>query len=56
LTLTHVVEHRDAARRLHDSPEAPAERGSKLGQSGGQAAVIRPVILRTIIAIDVLGL
>src|SRR2546428_1172757 len=53
LALTHVVEHRDAARCLHNSAEAPAERGSKLGQSAGQAAVIRPVVLRTIIAIDV---
>src|SRR5260221_8222783 len=26
--LTHVVEHRDAPRGLHDPPEAPAERAS----------------------------
>ncbi len=39
LTLTHVIEHRDAAWRLHDPPEAPAERRTKLGQTAGQAAV-----------------
>src|ERR1700693_245578 len=53
LALTHVVKHRDAVRRLHDAAEAAAERGSKLGQSAGQTAVIWPMVLRTIIAIDV---
>src|SRR5260370_11887843 len=53
LALTHVVEHRDAARCLYNSTEAPAERGSKLGQSAGQAPAIRPVCSRTIIALDV---
>src|SRR5216683_1334660 len=31
LPLAHVIEHRDAAGRLHDPAEAPAECGSKLG-------------------------
>ena len=38
LSLAYVVEHRDAARRLHDSPEADAIadciKGAKLGRSG----------------------
>jgi hypothetical protein len=44
LPLAHVVEHRDAAGCLYDSPGAPAERTlrqPKYGQPEGQAAVHR---------------
>src|SRR5258708_8028390 len=36
LPLTYVVEHRDAAWRLHDASEAPAIGGAELGQPPGQ--------------------
>src|SRR6266853_5846711 len=49
LSLTHVVEHRDAARRLHDPVRALA---SDSRQPGGQAADRRRAVLRTIMAID----
>src|SRR6266853_6521842 len=51
LPLTHVVEHRDAAGCLHNAAEAPAVRGSKFGQSAGQASVWQRAVLRTIMAI-----
>src|SRR6266853_74578 len=49
LSLTHVVDHRDAARRLHDPGRALA---SDPRQPGGQAADRRRAVLRTIMAID----
>ncbi len=52
LALTHVVEDRDAAWRLHDLAEAAAERGAKFGQPAGQAALGQRGILRTIVAIN----
>jgi hypothetical protein len=48
MALTHVVEHRDAAWRLHDSAEAVA---SDPWQSAGQAAFRRRALLRTVMAI-----
>src|SRR5262249_46792427 len=47
LPLTHVVEHRDAAGRLHDAAEAPAECGAELGQPARQAALRQTAVLRT---------
>src|SRR5439155_10246799 len=55
LSLTHVVEDRDATRRLHDPAEAPAERGAEFGQPGGQAALPQRHVLRGIVAIDAAG-
>src|SRR5437764_13047517 len=55
LPLTHVVEDRDAARRLHDPTEASTERGAKLGQPAGQAALPQRSVLRTILAIHARG-
>src|SRR6266446_1535620 len=52
LALIQVVEHRDAAGRLHDSAIASAEQASKIGQPAVQAAVCQPVVLRTIAAIE----
>src|SRR5215470_11600447 len=49
LSLAHVVEHRDAAWRLHDPVRALA---SDPRQPGGQAADRRRAVLRTIMAID----
>ena len=54
LPLTHVVEDRDAARRLHDPAEA-AGRASELGQPAGQAALRQRTVLRTIVAIHARG-
>src|SRR5580704_9857784 len=54
LALPDVVEDRDAARSLHDAPEA-AGRGSELGQSAGQAAIRQLAVLRTIMAIHARG-
>src|SRR6266576_5366205 len=54
LALTHVVEDRDATRRLHDPPEA-AVVGSKFGQPAGQAALRQRTVLRTIVAIHARG-
>src|SRR5882672_11026169 len=48
LALTDVVEHRDAARRLHDAAEAVA---SNPGQLRCQAAVRQRAVLRTVEAI-----
>src|SRR6266446_4310270 len=50
LTLTHVVEDGNAARRLHD-PAKAASGASKLGQPAGQAALRQGTVLRTVIAI-----
>src|ERR1700730_7541027 len=55
LPLTHVIEHRDAAGRLDDPAEAPAECGSKLGQPARQAALRQTAVLRTVIAIHAPG-
>src|SRR5262249_43809324 len=55
LPLTHVIEHRDAARRLHDPAKAPAECGSKLGQPARQAALRQTAVVRTIIAVHAHG-
>src|SRR6266702_7425736 len=52
LPLTHVVEDRDAAWCLHDSPEADV---AKLGQPPGQAALRQRGVLRTIVAIHARG-
>src|SRR5437867_3756904 len=46
---------RDRCGRLHNSPEGPAPRGSKFGQSAGQAANPQWAVLRTIIAIEARG-
>ena len=54
LALAHVVEDRDAARRLHDPAEA-AGRASELGQPAGQAALPQRAVLRTIVAIHARG-
>src|ERR1700722_18298215 len=54
LPLTHVVKHRDAARGLHDSPDA-AGGAAKLGQSAGQAALPQRTVLRTVVAIHAPG-
>src|SRR5262249_54377405 len=51
LPLTHVIEHRDAARRLNDPAEAPAECSSELGQPARQAALRQTAVLRTVIAV-----
>src|SRR6266849_1816249 len=50
LSLTNVVEDRDAARRLHDPAEA-ADPACKLRQPAGQAAVRWRTVLRPIMAI-----
>ena len=50
LALADVVEHRDAAGRLHDAAEA-AGRGAELGQPEGQAAVRQRAVLRTVMAV-----
>src|SRR5262245_22033289 len=55
LALTHVVEDRDAAWRLHDAAETPAERGTEFGQPGGQAALSQRHVLRAVVAIDAAG-
>src|SRR6266446_1293774 len=52
LPLTHVVEERDAAGCLHDSPEADV---AKLGQPAGQAALRQRSVLRTVLAIHARG-
>src|SRR5437763_14410855 len=54
LALSHVVEDRDAAWRLHDPAEASGH-GSKLGQPGGQAAIRQRAVLRAIMAIHAPG-
>src|SRR5262249_49512275 len=43
LALVHVVEDRDAARRLHDAAKAAAEQAAELGQPAAQAAVRQPI-------------
>src|SRR5262249_12630576 len=50
LALTDVVEDGDAARGLHDAAEA-ANTAAELRQPGGQAAVGRRAILRTLMAV-----
>src|SRR5436190_12581291 len=54
LPLTHVVEDRDAAWRLHDPAEA-AVVGSEFGQPAGQAALRQRTVLRTVVAIHARG-
>jgi hypothetical protein len=54
LALIQVVEHRDAAGRLHDPAIAPAEQAAEVGQAAMQAAVRQPVVLRPIAAIETL--
>src|SRR5260370_14167939 len=54
LPLTDVVEHRDAARRLHDPPEA-ASGAAKLRQPARQAANCQRTVLRTIVVIHTPG-
>src|SRR5262249_39960031 len=49
LSLTHVVEHRNAAWRLHDPMHAVT---SDARQPGGQTANRQRAVLRTIMAID----
>src|SRR6202008_3031648 len=48
LALADVVDHRDAARRLHDPPEADA---GKLRQPAGQAPRAGCKILGTVMAV-----
>src|SRR5713101_1585909 len=55
LPLTHIVEYRNAAGRLHDPAEAPAECGAKLGQPARQAALRQTAVLRTVIAVHAHG-
>src|SRR5262249_17910616 len=50
LALPDVVEHRDAALRLHDAAET-AGGAAKLRQSAGQASLPQRTVLRTIVAI-----
>src|SRR6266853_818150 len=50
LPLTHVVEDRNAARRLHN-PAETAGGAAELRQSAGQAALRQRAVLRTIVAI-----
>ena len=52
LALVHVVEHRNAARRLHDAAKAAAEHAAELGQPAAQAAVLQPVVLRPVGAVE----
>src|SRR5215470_4312801 len=52
LALIHVVEDRDATRRLHNSAKAAAEQAAELGQPAAQAAVRQAVVLRTIAAVE----
>src|SRR5277367_5011223 len=54
LALTHVVEDRDAARRLHDPAEAPGWT-SKLGEPARQASLRQRTVLWTIVAIHARG-
>src|SRR5262245_29104682 len=55
LPLTHVVEDRDAAWRLHDPTEASAERGAEFGQAAGQTTLPQRHVLRAIVSIDAAG-
>src|SRR5882672_11864704 len=48
LALAHVVEHRDAVWRLHDTPEADA---AELRKAPGQAALPQRGVLRTVMTI-----
>src|SRR5215469_14767230 len=52
LALIQVVEDRDAARRLNDSPKAAAEHVADVGQPAVQTAVSQRVILRAIAAVE----
>src|SRR5262245_7051699 len=52
LALAHVVVHRDAARRLHDPPEAAAAvAGAEFRQPDGQAAVRQRALLGAVMAV-----
>src|SRR6266850_6204127 len=51
LALTNVVEHCDAARRLHDAAKAAAEIGAEFGEPAGQTTLRRRSVLRTVMAI-----
>ncbi len=52
LSLTDVVSDRDAARCLHDAPEADA---AKIGQPAGQAAIRQRAVLGIVMAIHARG-
>src|SRR5262245_4991295 len=52
LSLANVVVHRDAARRLHDPPEAAAAvAGAELGEPDGQAAIRQRAVLGAVMAV-----
>src|SRR5215475_12897034 len=52
LALADVVIHGDAARRLHDPPEAAAAvAGAELGEPDGQAAVRQRAVLGAVMAV-----
>src|SRR4051794_4533300 len=55
LALTDIVVHRDAARRLHNAPEAAAIGGAKLRQPESEAAIRQGAIFRTVMAVDAAG-
>src|SRR5215475_7437886 len=48
LSLAHIVEYCDSARRLNDPAKAPAEIGAEFWQAAGQAALRKRCILRTV--------
>src|SRR4029077_11076538 len=50
LPLTHVVEDRDAARRLHD-PAKAAGRPAELGEPTCEAALAQRTVLRPVVAV-----
>src|SRR5262249_11726582 len=52
LALVHVVEDRDATRRLHNAAKAAAEQAAELGQPAAQAAILQAVVLRSIAAVE----
>src|SRR5205823_11258760 len=56
LALVHVVEDRDAPRRLHNAAKAAAEQAAELGQPAAQAAVLQAIVLRPIAAVEARGI
>src|SRR4051812_41731481 len=50
LALADIVVHRDAARRLHNAPEAAAIGGAKLRQPESEAAIRQGAIFRAVMA------
>src|SRR5262249_4706909 len=52
LALVHVVEDRDATRRLHHAAKAAPEEAAELGQPAAQAAVLQAVVLGSIAAVQ----